>query len=219
MMNTKRIKMLMTVLCAALMVFAAAPAAQALTYNITSDHADGVGGLGTPPFGTVTLLQNGTSVGFTVHLLSPYYFVLTGAADFQDFKFNATGVVVGDITITQNAPYTLFASTGSYNGDGTGTFGFGISGTNQPNGANGRFNSDIIFSVANATLADFTAPNAAGNIFVVDLFASNLGGLTGTGNTGAADVTPSGLQVAEPFTLLLLGFGLVGLAGVRRFKK
>ena len=29
----------------------------------------------------------------------------------------------------------------------------------------------------------------------------------------------TGITVSEPLTLLLLGFGLVGLAGVRRFRK
>src|SRR6185503_20496228 len=87
--------------------------AASITYQITSDHA--TGGLGTAPFGTVNLTENGTAVDVTVHLAAGYWFVLTGSADFQDFKFNATGVAVSDITITQNAPYTLKATTGAYN--------------------------------------------------------------------------------------------------------
>jgi hypothetical protein len=35
-------------------------------------------------------------------------FVKTGSADFQAFKFNATGVVVGDITVNQNNPGRLW---------------------------------------------------------------------------------------------------------------
>src|SRR5262245_40277371 len=47
---------------------------------------------------------------------------------FQLFKFNATGVVVGDITVVQTfAGQTLQANTGAFNGDGTGPFSFGIS--------------------------------------------------------------------------------------------
>src|SRR5207253_11432675 len=52
----------------------------------------------------------------------------TGAGDFQLFKFNATGVVVGDISVTQTfASQTLQANTGAFNGDGTGAFTFGRS--------------------------------------------------------------------------------------------
>jgi hypothetical protein len=187
-----------------------------IVYDITSDHATGTGGLGTPPFGTVTLNQNGTSVDFTVHLYSPYYFCLTGAADFQDFKFNAVGVVVGDISITQNAPYTLVASAGAYNGDGTGNFGFGITGLLQGNGAAGAFNSDIMFSVANATIADLTVANNLGNIFVADLFSSNLNGLQGTGNTGPADVSTPPRVPDGGTTAFLLGAVVSALGLVRR---
>ena len=41
-----------------------------MLYYITSDHA--TGGLGTAPFGSVNLVQNGTTVDVTVHLYSGY---------------------------------------------------------------------------------------------------------------------------------------------------
>jgi len=188
-------------------LLAAAPSAQAITYQITSDHA--TGGLGTAPFGTVTLLQNGANVDVTVDLATGYSFVLTGAADFQDFKFNGTGVALGDITVNQNAPYTLVAGTGAFNGSGTGNFAFGITGTGQPNGTAGAFTSDIIFHVANATIADLTAANSLGNIFVADLLAPN-------GNTGPADVSETPGVPDGGATLALLGFGLAGLGWYSR---
>src|SRR5262245_58531148 len=96
----------------------AAPSAQAIVYNLTSDHC--TGSCGTPPFGQVELIQNGANVSVTVTLFNNNKFVNTGAGDNQWFKFNAIGVAVGDITITQNfGAHPLVASTGAYNGDGT----------------------------------------------------------------------------------------------------
>src|SRR5437899_11325591 len=114
--------------------------AEALLFNLTSDHC--TGGCGTAPFGTVNVVQNGTTVDITVDLANgppnTVSWAKTGAADFQEFKFNATGVVLGDITVNQTfAGQTLAAQTGAFNGDGTGDFAFGIACTTCGNGALG----------------------------------------------------------------------------------
>ena len=195
----------------ALMTMLAAPGVQALTFDLTSDHCSG--GCGTPPFGDVTLTQNGTTVDVDVDLFGVNQFVKTGSVDFQAFKFNATGVVLGDITVNQNnLGQTLAAQTGAFNGDGTGNFSFGIACTTCGGGASDAFSTDIVFHVANATIADLTAPNNLGNVFVADIIGS-------TGNTGPVDATtPRG--VPEPGTMFLLGSGLIGLWGARKkFKK
>jgi hypothetical protein len=181
-------------------------------YDITVDHA--TGGLGTGPFGSVSLNQNGTGVDFIVHINTGYGFVLTGSADFMNFKFNATGVSLSDITITQNAPNTLTAQTPapghSFDGDGTGQFGFGITGApGQGSGGSDPFSTDIKFNVADSTISDFTVPNNLNFLFVVDVISPN-------GNTGPAAV-PGGRQVPDGgSTMSLLGAGLVGLSLVRR---
>src|SRR5262245_9834760 len=177
--------------------------ARAVSFDFTSDHC--TGGCGTPPFGTITLDQNGANVDVTVHLFSPNFFVRSGAADFQAFKFNAVDVVVGDITVDQTVPLQpLAAQTGALNGDGTGMFAFGIECTTCANGAGGAFNNDIVFHVASATIADLTGPNDLGNVFVADIFSNAT--LGGTGNTGPVDAVP------EPGTAALFGLGLFGLA-------
>src|SRR5262245_8419451 len=192
--------------------------AQAITFNFNSDHC--TGGCGTPPFGTVTVLQNGANVGVTVHLNPPNFFIKTGAGDGQAFLFNGTGVALGDIVVPAHVP-ALAAAAGPFGQGGVGTFGFGIGCPLCGNGAPDRFNTDILFTVNNATIADLTAPNAAGNIFVADIISCNVqscGSGTGTGNTGLIDVT--GAAVPEPTSLAFLGSGLIltALFG-RRWKR
>ena len=160
----------------------AAPQAQAITFFLTSDHCSGIGGCGTPPFGSVTLTQNGTTVDITVELFGTNRFVKTGSADFQNFKFNGTGVALADITVDAHVP-PLIAQTGAFNGDGTGDFDFGITCLICANGGAGSFSTDIVFHVANATIADLTVPNNLGNVFVVDMLSGE------TGNTGPVDAT------------------------------
>src|SRR5262245_40660264 len=196
------------VLSAAVLLLGAG-SARAVSFEFTSDHC--TGGCGTAPFGSVTLDQNGANVDITVHLFSPNSFVKTGAADFQAFKFNASGVVLGDITVDQTVPLeTLAAQTGAFNGNGTGMFAFGIACTTCCNGSSGTFSDDIVFHVAGATIADLTAGNDLGNIFVADILSAAAGG--GTGNTGPVDVA-----VPEPGTAALFGLGFLGLVvGGRR---
>jgi hypothetical protein len=179
-----------------------------IVYDLTIDHC--TGGCGTAPFGNISLNQNGTTVDLTVHLNAGNQFVLTGAGDFQDFKFNATGVVLADITVDAHAP-ALTADTGTFNGDGTGSFGFGITCPSCGNGGSGAFTPDIVFHVANATIADLTAPNNDGFIFVADMLSAQ------TGNTGPVGVsTPRTPTVPEPMTSALIGTGLMSLFFLRR---
>ena len=171
-------------------------ASHAIIFDFTSDHC--TGGCGTPPFGTVEVTQNGTTVDITVDLATGYSFVKTGSADFQNFKFNGVGVALGDITVDAHVP-ALVAATGAFNGDGTGEFDFGINCPSCANGGAGAFTNDIIFHVANATIADLAQPNNLGNIFVADVLAPN-------GNTGPVDVTG-----AVPIPGPIVGAGLPGL--------
>jgi hypothetical protein len=200
------------ILTVAAAVAGGATSASAITFDLTSDHC--TGGCGTAPFGTVDVTQAGANVNFVVDLANgppnTVSWAQTGAADFQLFKFNATGVVVGDISITQTfAGQTLQANTGTFNGDGTGPFSFGISCTTCGNGALG-IASDLVFSIANATIADVTAGNPL-NIFVADVFSSQ------TGNTGPVDVSvPGPLAGAGLPGLVMACGGLIAFARRRR---
>src|SRR5437762_1472236 len=85
-------------LIAALLVagLAVAVPANAISFDLTSCHISTGCGTATS-FGTVTLTQVGANVNFDVELAGGNRFVQTGSADQQLFKFNATGVVAGDI--------------------------------------------------------------------------------------------------------------------------
>ena len=190
---------------------ALAGSAYAIVFDLTSDHC--TGGCGTAPFGTVELTQVGANVNFVVDLAGTNGWAQTGAVDFQLFKFNGTGVAVGDISVTQTfAGQTLQGNTGTFNGDGTGAFTFGVSCTTCGNGAL-TISSNLVFSVANATIAELTVPNTLGNIFVADIFNGRTG--AGSGNTGPVDVTGV-IPEPETYAMLLAGLGLMGFVARRR---
>src|SRR5262249_3017047 len=156
-------KFLVTVFCLASL--AISRPAHALLFDLTSNHCSNQAGCGAPGtvFGTVDVAQIGANVQITVALNSPYVFANTGSVDNMAFKFNATGVVAGDISITPQAGLNLVAVQGTcpgatcLDGDGTGQFVFGIQCTNCGGGLSSpRVGSPLVFTIANATIAEVT---------------------------------------------------------------
>jgi hypothetical protein len=183
----------------------AASSARADVFDFTSDHC--TGGCGDPPFGTVTLTQNGANVDITVSI-APNFWAKTGSVDFLMFKFNDSGITAANIINESFDSETVDGVSGAFNGDGTGTFSFGIECTSCKNGNSG-LSDDLSFTVTNTTLAALETANAKGNIFVADIFSAQ------TNNTGPVDVHNGQNAPDSGSTALLLGLGLFGLGFVR----
>jgi hypothetical protein len=122
-------------------------------------------------FGTVTLTQVGANVNVVVAPSSSFQFVKTGAVDFEYFVFNISGPF-DRIDVDQTvAGKTLAPQTGPFTVAGNGDFGYGITCPNCRNGRSGALpvNTQIVFNVINATLAQLEVANDLGNIFFANL--------------------------------------------------
>ena len=194
-------------------LLAAVPYAQADTFNLTSCHIS----TGCPPegtvFGTVTLLQVGTSVDFTVSLNNANRFVETGAGGGELFLFNdaIAGSTINTIATSPTTPaggLSGFTNLPPVMADGTGTFTASVECTvaSDCNGGSAPTMNSLTFVVTNATLAQLETPTAltGNNIFVADILC----GATQTGcagNTGPVDV-----EIPAP----LIGHGLLALLAI-----
>jgi hypothetical protein len=217
-------------------LIATATPAQADVFNFTSCHVTSSacqgGSVPAPGFGSVTLLQaTGTTVTVDVVLINGNKFVETGAGAGELFLFNATaGMTVSGMTATFNGgdvtgtlgglTYTFHAPPG-VQADGTGFLTGSIECTVASN-CNGNSIvttvNDLHFTVNNATLAQLETANAAGNLFVADIFCGATQPGCAGGLTGPVDVTTPGV-VPEPTTLLMVGTALVGLGGAWRRRR
>jgi hypothetical protein len=191
----------------ALLVTAPQAVAAPLTFTLDSSACCGTG-----PFGTITLTQNGAGdVLFSEVLNAGIGFVKTGAGDAIAFSISGNP----SISIANLTPG--FAVDASPKSSPFGPFNYAIICTTAcGNGGSAPFLGTLSFDILlpGLTPADFI--KTAGYYFASDLIDANASG-TPTGNVAASAVQPA--ATPEPASLLLCGFGLIGLGISRRRRR
>lgn len=199
---------------AAFALLGVAPASAAtMIYNLSVDGSST--GLGTGPFGTVTVTENNGALDISEQLVNGF-FVHNGNANHNALAFNLN--VTGATISALSSGFQVVASS-PVSEPPFGNFGYTIDCTSCGTGANSTVQS-LSFTISAGTALSIASlvPNTYQGTpiyFTSDLVSTQAGFVGNTGNVGA---TASTSAVPEPasWAMFVGGFGALGAALRRR---